>query len=1743
MTKQGKLGWLIAIIIIVGSVRSFAQDLLVSGGNNVSTIICANGFVYTWGNNTGGLLGNGSGAANVTSPLVVNFPTTDPYFNSISTSITIKAVDAGSGGHFIALDCYGGAWSWGNNGGATGITGTGSAAASVSTTSRVLKGLTPGGVSIHASLTNYLVDVKYISGGNDNSYAIMNTGEAVAWGRNDKGQLGNGTNTNSATPVYILTGPGTRLTGVIQVEAGDETAYALVDTDGDGIGTVYSWGAGTGTFGGTCMLGRNAAGTANNLNETANDNYARPVRNADGSPLTGIVSISAGDILCLALDATGYVWAWGNGGWGDCTGQGAAVGNHSDPRKVVAGEWGTTAGAGFGEVYLKAKAISGGQGYAMAVSTDGVPVAWGNNGACGSASSGGHLGNGGGASRNAPAFIRRSAGTYDNNAVSISDGDTWGFYTTSTNQIYTWGNNANGQLGIGSVTCSNYATEFTLPPCTFPAPKPTASITPRNQSVCASTFSSVVLNSQFIISAALAPDYRITWYKDAVQVQVGLASVAANLTYTATATGTYKVKVEYIGTDAPCSPYLPKEDQIIISPYIQNYTVPSGLTFCGALTPYVTGLGKYNWFKDASGGSSLASTLKNNPASIPKASANAPVAGVYTVYVEETQAFVGNVGPVTPTSCTGIASNDNNNYRNIIIKVTDPQIIIDTVTIWVKGETGVARSWNWQINAYPTKSNGSGKTVGDFSVAPVASGPLTPMLNPSNGGAWVETKIPVNITLAGNGVSYAIAVPKGLQTGGTNNPNLADFNCSLFPKVDDISTGGPYVTATKGSDYYTNDKTEWGPIGNIHFTTSQHFCDRVPVTLTEVCPCQPPTSVSLTPSTTTTLCQGANLTIAGVVDIAALTPQNASGLYYYIWYKNGLPITSYSTTYVDLTFTGILPSGSGTYTLRVEDGNPAPASTGTSCYKTASVTIVVNATTVAGAIATSQTICNGNTAAAFTSTTAASGGSGTYAYQWQSSPDGSTGWADIGSATSATYSPGAVTTLTYYRRNVTSGVCPLVSSNVVSITVNPSLTAGTIDADQTICSSTAPNSLTEITAATGGTGSYTYQWQSSANGSTGWVNATGTSTNATYSPAALTATIYYRRVVSSGTCTSQNSNVIQITVLTGLIGGTITANQTICNNSIPAALTSTAVSSGGTGTYTYSWEQSINAGVSWSVASALNTTGYSPPALTTTTVYRRVVVSGIGTCNTAYSNNVTITVYGALTVGAIATDQGICSGQTPATLTNSTAPTGGTALTYSWERSTNAGSSWSIVAAASSSSYSPPSLTATTMYRRIVTSGNSCGSLTSAPVTITITPLSPVSVTINNPGATCAASPMSFTATPVNEGITPTYQWYRNNIVVAGATSASYNPSSLNNGDNIKVILTSSITCVSGNPSTSNIVPVSVLSNVTPTVVINNPGQICVGDNVNFTATTSGGGATPVFQWYLNNNPVGSNATVYTNSLNNGDKIHVVMTTSLSCATTANGTSNQITMTVKTIPTPQIVGNDTTFCSGQAVTYTANVGSGILTWNRDGSVVSNASSLTVTTSGTYTLTENNGACATTSAPVTVVVLPTPIANAGPDQYVEEGTATSLNASGGVIYVWTPSTGLSSTSTPTPSLVAKNNITYTVNVFDATQTCSSFDEVTIFVEKPINIPNAITPNGDGNNDGWEIANINSFPNCVIEIYNRWGTLIWKSTGYSIQWDGSNYRNSEVLPDGTYFYIIDLKSKVFKEPYTGYVQIVK
>ncbi|WP_293894416.1 gliding motility-associated C-terminal domain-containing protein [Sporocytophaga sp.] len=2046
-----------------------AQDLLVSGGNTVSTIICSNGFVFTWGNNkagpTGGevlgILGGGTTNAIESSPVKVIFPTNDPYFNSINSGITVKAVDAGSGAHFIAVDCYGGAWSWGNNGGAMGITGTGSNAAATTVPGRVKRGEAPA--SPNALLSQYLVDVKYVSGGNDNSYVILNNGTALGWGRNDKGQLANGNFTNSATPVYIRTPDGNPLTNVIQIEAGDETAYALVDPDGDGLGTVYSWGAGTGTYGGTGMLGRNAAGTANNGAEVANDNYARPVLKKDGTPLDGVVSISAADVMCLAMDATGYVWAWGNDGWGSMTGQGATVGNFSDPRRVVAGEWGTTAGAGLGETFLKAKAISGGQGYGMAVTIDGKPVAWGNNGACGTSGSGGHLGNGTTAQSAFPVFIRRNATTVDNNVVSISDGDTWGFYTTSNNLIYTWGNNAMGQLGIGSTTCASYATQFTLPPCAFPAPKPKATISPRDFSVCLSKWSGTTLNSGFVISASLESSYKITWYKNGVQVATGDGSA---VTYKAISEGTYQVKVEYVGTDVPCSKYVPAIDEITISTYPQDFTVPNGLTFCGS-TVYLktaTGNGLYDWYTAATGGTKLGTSYRQDSVGVAKSAITEKVGTDYFAYVEQKGYASGNTGEIKPATCGSGNQNSMNppSNSNTMIRVYSESVTIDTVTVYQNSEyQGSTKNYTWQVCVYGTKLT-NGKPIADRSNV-IACGTVVTRPGVDQPGIG-QLKLPVGITLPGSATGTDYWLGFSATTTGTGiyfkcNPN--------WPVLDDVP-GGEFLNMINVDNYGNPaNAPEWGLFANIKFHSEQRYCDRLKVKLTENCPCSQPKTVIVNKGfdNDTTICAGSNLIITGEYMLDATKP--VQNKHRYSWYKKvGTVVTVITaptvvtTSPVTLTLSNVTAADEGIYFFKVEDSDGITSIS--SCYLQDSLKLTVDVPLPVGGIGTNQIICSGSKPDDLQNINTLTPGT---KFQWRVTPanlSGATNFKNIVGANTKDYTfPGAADTAFYntgttnkvysYHRRDSSGVCPTVISNVVTITVLPELKPGTISASQVICKGTAPAPLTQ-TPATGGSLTYGYQWLSSqdpegvfdvvtvgtgptnalyvppvlsdsiyytrkvtstaggaictaysdtikiamvpdiaevkiksdqticyntpaanitistpltgglksgdsysyrwesladASGST-WTGPIGTT--AGYAPGTLTDTMQYRLVVT-GSCgaASRTSNVVKVTVLPDLKGGTIVGGGTVCSGEDPAditnqtlpfgangladytydwdvtpaipgtlgysvpvfpanngsvavtysikrivksnqcltsaesnvvtytvnptvkpgtigddqqlcsgntinALTQKTPPTGGDGTtYTYQWQYSLTGtpGSFADVTPAATGSSFTPVPQASTIYFARldnspgcqavlsipvkitilpgILAGSIGSdqdicsgsyadtiktktlpsnvsaaatsvwkisttsasgpwsnapaqlvpsdvfykypasltagtiwiikdvkdpngpplCNTAQTAPVKIVTRAPLTGGQIGSNQTICADGDPAAFTELVAPTGGkddVAYKYSWQYSTN-GTSWNTISNTNSPVYDPGALNITTRYKRVVNDVLGCGPVNSNEVVVTVNPNLTPKVTINDPGQTCTGALMTFNvSTKENEGLNPTYEWTVNGTVQG--TGTSFSSSTLANGAVVAVKLTSSEQCITPltNPAISNAVTVQIMTNITPSITLADPGKICVGTPTTFIPSSNGGGATPSYQWYKNGQPDGTSST-YSGIFNDGDQINVVMTSVLSCVVPGSNpaTSNTISMQVLSIPQPNIVESDAIFCSGDDTTFTSAVGTGTtLMWYKDGLPLNiTTPSLTVSQPGMYYLNEDNGVCPRFSDTVTVVVIPTPIANAGSDIYVLENTVVTLNGSGGDLYSWSPATGLNFTDIPNPTFTATDNTIYVLTVADATNTCSSTDEVEIFVERPVKIPNAFTPNKDGNNDTWEIENINGFPNVTFEVYNRWGTLVWKWTGNLKQWDGTNYRNGEVLPDGTYFYVIDLHSVIFNEPYSGYVQILK
>ncbi len=111
--------------------------------------------------------------------------------------------------------------------------------------------------------------------------------------------------------------------------------------------------------------------------------------------------------------------------------------------------------------------------------------------------------------------------------------------------------------------------------------------------------------------------------------------------------------------------------------------------------------------------------------------------------------------------------------------------------------------------------------------------------------------------------------------------------------------------------------------------------------------------------------------------------------------------------------------------------------------------------------------------------------------------------------------------------------------------------------------------------------------------------------------------------------------------------------------------------------------------------------------------------------------------------------------------------------------------------------------------------------------------------------------------------------------------------------------------------------------------------------------------------------------------------------------------------------------------------------------------------------------------------------------------------------------------------------------YYVSVFD-NNGCQLDTSINISALGPDCIPNVFTPNNSGTNNVWELENAFLYKESTITIYGRFGKKVYESVGYDTPWDGTNNKGRAV-PDGTYFYIINLGNR--HDPIRGTVTIIR
>jgi alpha-tubulin suppressor-like RCC1 family protein len=341
------------------------------------------GSAWAWGYNGQGQLGNGT-TTDSSTPVAVSLP----------SGTTVTAIASGSV-HSLALTSTGQVLAWGYN--YDGELGNGT----TTTTAGCDCISTPVAVSLPSGIT-----VTAIAGGQFHSLALTSTGQVLAWGSNSYGQLGNGSTTNSSTPVAVSLPSGTTVTAIA---GGGLHSLALTST-----GHVLAWG-----WNGSGQLGN---GT------TTSSSTPVVVSLLPGITVT---AIAGGFGHSLALTSTGQVLAWGLNTSGQL-GNGSTT--NSSTMVAVNLPSGTTV-----------TAIAGGAYHSLALTSTGQVLAWGRNAY-------GELGNGSTANSSTPVAVSLPSGA---TVTAIAGGYYHSLALTSTGQVLAWGYNANGELGNGTTTNSS----------------------------------------------------------------------------------------------------------------------------------------------------------------------------------------------------------------------------------------------------------------------------------------------------------------------------------------------------------------------------------------------------------------------------------------------------------------------------------------------------------------------------------------------------------------------------------------------------------------------------------------------------------------------------------------------------------------------------------------------------------------------------------------------------------------------------------------------------------------------------------------------------------------------------------------------------------------------------------------------------------------------------------------------------------------------------------------------------------------------------------------------------------------------------------------------------------------------------------------------------------------------------------------------------------------------------------------
>lgn len=201
-----------------------------------------------------------------------------------------------------------------------------------------------------------------------------------------------------------------------------------------------------------------------------------------------------------------------------------------------------------------------------------------------------------------------------------------------------------------------------------------------------------------------------------------------------------------------------------------------------------------------------------------------------------------------------------------------------------------------------------------------------------------------------------------------------------------------------------------------------------------------------------------------------------------------------------------------------------------------------------------------------------------------------------------------------------------------------------------------------------------------------------------------------------------------------------------------------------------------------------------------------------------------------------------------------------------------------------------------------------------------------------------------------------------------------------------------------------------------------------------------------------------------------------------------------------------LAGPDTTVCPGSMVRFHASPGvehSWVPTTGLD-DPTSATPWCVVDTALTYLVTMADAFGCTATDSLQVNTHPRPTVTAYWEQVLELGRTAQLLAVGQGSFIWRPGVSLSDSTIAAPIAAPDRTTTYTVTLTDANG-CTATDMVTLIIPGSLFIPNTFTPNNDGYNDAFGAWGID-IVRIQLDVFDRWGKLIWTTTDLNARWDG-------------------------------------